>query len=53
MDWDLYKARHLVENAFTHLKRFENWVVEAWAVLIVLAVAMTIWVNLVYFNTLI
>lgn len=22
MDWDLYKARHLVENAFAHLKRF-------------------------------
>ncbi|MEC5210894.1 transposase [Psychrobacter sp. PL15] len=22
MDWDLYKIRHLVENAFAHLKRF-------------------------------
>ena len=22
MDWDLYKVRHLVENAFAHLKRF-------------------------------
>ncbi len=24
MDWDLYKVRHLVENAFAHLKRFRT-----------------------------